>query len=110
MKRFLLVAIASSALLAFAPQWTSAVAKGSVQVLAFRILVPPAVAYTGEDAKVCVRDVFKLCSSAVPDVSKVAKCMREKRDQLNLSHVPKRSTGFSPNRGRQRAPIRRIKA
>ncbi len=85
MKRFLLVAIASSALLAFAPQWTSAVAKGSVQVLAFRILVPPAVAYTGEDAKVCVRDVFKLCSSAVPDVSKVAKCMREKRDQLNLS-------------------------
>ena len=39
-------------------------------------------AYTAAEAKQCMNDVFKLCAKQIPDVDKVAQCMREKRDDL----------------------------
>lgn len=42
----------------------------------------PAFAYTATEAKNCMNDAFKLCSAAIPNVDRVAKCMHEKRDQL----------------------------
>jgi len=42
----------------------------------------PACAYTAAEAKNCMNDAFKLCSAQIPNVDKVAKCMREKRSQL----------------------------
>ncbi|MGN6572861.1 MAG: hypothetical protein ACTHLO_15745 [Pseudolabrys sp.] len=41
-----------------------------------------ASAYTAAEAKNCMGDVFKLCSKEVPNVDKVAQCMREKRNEL----------------------------
>jgi hypothetical protein len=41
-----------------------------------------ASAYTAAEAKHCMNDAFKLCSKQIPDVDKVAQCMREKRNEL----------------------------
>ena len=41
-----------------------------------------ASAYTASEAKNCMKDAFKLCSKQIPDVDKVAQCMRDKRSEL----------------------------
>ena len=41
-----------------------------------------ASAYTAAEAKQCMNDVFKLCAKQIPDVDKVAQCIRDKRDEL----------------------------
>jgi len=41
-----------------------------------------ASAYTAAEAKHCMTDAFKLCSKQIPDVDKVAQCMRDKRSEL----------------------------
>jgi hypothetical protein len=50
--------------------------------LALVIVSAPAFAYTSTEAKNCMKDAFKLCSAAIPNVDRVAKCMHEKRSQL----------------------------
>ena len=40
-----------------------------------------ASAYTASEAKNCMKDAFKLCSKQIPDVDKVAQCMRDKRSE-----------------------------
>lgn len=42
----------------------------------------PASAYTASEAKNCMTDAFKLCSKEIPDVDKVAQCMRERKSEL----------------------------
>ena len=44
---------------------------------------PAAEAYTAHEAELCMKDVFKLCASAVPNIAKVAGCMNEHRETLN---------------------------
>jgi hypothetical protein len=46
------------------------------------VLAGPAAAYTATEAKNCMKDAFKLCSAQIPNVDKVARCMRAKRGQL----------------------------
>lgn len=41
-----------------------------------------ASAYTAAEAKHCMTDAFKLCAKQIPDVDKVAQCMRDKRNEL----------------------------
>ena len=41
-----------------------------------------ASAYTATEAKNCMNDAFKLCAKQIPDVGKVAQCMRDKRSEL----------------------------
>lgn len=54
-----------------------------VAALAFvTVVAAPASAYTAAEAKNCMKDAFKLCAAQIPNVDKVAKCMREKRSQL----------------------------
>ena len=50
--------------------------------LALVVVSAPAFAYTSMEAKNCMKDAFKLCSAAIPNVDRVAKCMHEKRSQL----------------------------
>ncbi|HXD47053.1 MAG TPA: hypothetical protein VN655_18165 [Pseudolabrys sp.] len=45
----------------------------------------PASAYTAAEAKNCMSDAFKLCSKQIPNVDKVAQCMREKRNELTAA-------------------------
>ena len=41
-----------------------------------------ASAYTAAEAKNCMGDAFKLCSKQIPNIDKVAQCMRQKRNEL----------------------------
>jgi len=51
-------------------------------VLAVLAASHSAAAYTAAEAKNCMNDVFKLCAKQIPDVDKVAQCMRDKRSEL----------------------------
>ena len=54
----------------------------SFAALAVIAVSQSASAYTASEAKNCMKDAFKLCSAQIPNVDKVAQCMREKRSQL----------------------------
>jgi hypothetical protein len=48
------------------------------------ILAPlPALAYTQQDADACTPDALRLCQVAMPDVTRVAHCLAEKKGQLS---------------------------
>ena len=50
----------------------------------FLIAAPlPAFAYTQADADACTPDAFRLCQTAMPDVTRVAHCLAENKDQLS---------------------------
>jgi hypothetical protein len=53
-------------------------------VLFAAIIAPlPALAYTQADADACSPDAFRLCQNAIPDVTRVAQCLAEKKGQLS---------------------------
>jgi len=53
-------------------------------IVAVAIMAPlPATAYTQEEANACTPDAFKLCQDAIPDVSRVAHCLAQKKKQLS---------------------------
>ena len=53
-------------------------------IVAAAIMVPvPAIAYTQEDANACTPDAFRLCQDAIPDISRVAHCLAQKKKQLS---------------------------
>ncbi|HEY0224144.1 MAG TPA: hypothetical protein VGC38_06500 [Pseudolabrys sp.] len=56
-----------------------------LSALAFLIVFasPPALAYTQEDADACTPDAFRLCSSAIPDASRVADCLVQNKRGLS---------------------------
>ena len=54
----------------------------ALAVLAVVAASHSASAYTATEAKNCMKDAFKLCSKQIPDVDKVAQCMRDKRNEL----------------------------
>ena len=56
--------------------------RGAWVLLLLSAVSAPAFAYTSTEAKNCMKDAFKLCSAAIPNVDRVAKCMHEKRSQL----------------------------
>lgn len=43
----------------------------------------PAMAYTAAEAKACMSDAFRLCSSAIPNQGRVAACLNAKQQQLS---------------------------
>jgi hypothetical protein len=47
---------------------------------------------TAEERAACTPDVFRLCSSEIPNVTKIIACMKAKRSQLN----PKCRAAFNP--------------
>lgn len=58
----------------------------SLAVLAvLAVASTPAAAYTAAEAKNCMHDAFKLCAKQIPNVDKVAQCMREKRNELTAA-------------------------
>jgi hypothetical protein len=60
----------------------------------------PAIAYTQEDADACTPDVMRLCQNAIPDPSRVALCLVQKKRQLSpaCTVVFNRPRGASPTR------------
>lgn len=60
----------------------------------------PASAYTQADADACTTDAFRLCSSAIPDASRVALCLAQNKRQLSsaCASVFNRAHGASANR------------
>ncbi len=54
----------------------------SLAALTLLVTSHSASAYTAAEAKNCMQDAFKLCAKQIPDVDKVAQCMREKRGEL----------------------------
>jgi hypothetical protein len=42
-------------------------------------------AYTPEQEQACTGDAFRLCSSEIPDISRVTACMVAKKSQLSLA-------------------------
>jgi hypothetical protein len=66
----------------------------------------PAFAYTASEAKNCMKDAFKLCSAQIPNVDKVAQCMRDKRSQLTPACAEAVDRFFaSGSTGRSEKPI-----
>ena len=51
--------------------------------LAYSMLSTAAGAYTQEQEQMCSGDAFRLCSSEIPDVSRVTACMVAKKSQLS---------------------------
>jgi hypothetical protein len=43
----------------------------------------PGFAFTAEAQQMCTGDAFRLCSSEIPDVSRVAACMHRQRANLS---------------------------
>jgi hypothetical protein len=63
---------------------------------AFSVMAPlAAVAYTQADVDACTPDVFRLCSSAIPDAGRVASCLAQNKRQLS----PACAIVFSGTRG-----------
>jgi len=60
----------------------------------------PTYAYTQADADACTPDVFRLCSSAIPDANRVALCLAQNKRQLSpaCAIVFSRARGASANR------------
>jgi hypothetical protein len=55
-------------------------------ILAFCLAAWPAAshAFTQEDQRrLCTNDVFRLCSSEIPDVERITACMRRQRASLS---------------------------
>jgi hypothetical protein len=40
-------------------------------------------AFTAEDQQMCTGDAFRLCSSEIPNISRVAACMHQQRAKLS---------------------------
>jgi len=51
--------------------------------LALGALTTAAYAHTAEQEQLCTGDAMRLCSSEIPDVSRVTACMIQKRAQLS---------------------------
>lgn len=45
----------------------------------------PCLAYSQKDAAACMSDVFRFCSSAIPNVDRVATCLQAKREHLSAA-------------------------
>jgi hypothetical protein len=61
-------------------------ARKFISGLAFFVAMLPAVshAFTQEDQRrLCTGDVFRLCSSEIPDVERITACMYRKRASLS---------------------------
>ena len=60
-------------------------ALGATLILALSYLLLPTTghAYTQEEQQACQPDAFRLCSSEIPDVDRVAACMIAKKSQLS---------------------------
>jgi hypothetical protein len=63
----------------------------------------PAIAYTQEDADTCTPDAIRLCVNAIPDVSRVALCLADNKQQLSsaCAAVFNRPRGASATRERR---------
>ena len=52
--------------------------------LALALLAPiSASAYSQRDASACMWDAFRLCSSAIPNIPQITRCLYVKRPQLS---------------------------
>ena len=47
--------------------------------------IAPAAAYTDEQVSACTPDVMRLCSDAIPDESRITKCMIQKTKQISAT-------------------------
>jgi hypothetical protein len=57
---------------------------GCAAALAVSLISSSAVAQgTAEQRQACTPDVFRLCSSEIPNVAKITACMRAKRASLS---------------------------
>jgi hypothetical protein len=63
----------------------------------------PAVAYTQGDVDACTGDAMRLCLNAIPDVSRVALCLAQNKQQLSsaCAVVFNRPRGASATRERR---------
>lgn len=43
----------------------------------------PAYCYTEQQARACFSDALRFCASEIPDVQRIAKCLRSKRSALS---------------------------
>lgn len=43
----------------------------------------PGLAFSSEAREMCTGDAMRLCSSEIPDISRIAACMRRKRAQVS---------------------------
>ena len=58
---------------------------GLLLAVALSVSIGPAAGqtYTPEQEQACTGDAFRLCSSEIPDISRVTACMVAKRSQLS---------------------------
>jgi len=60
--------------------------KLSAIFLVIIILGPlPSFAYTQRDADACTPDAFRLCQTAIPDVSRVSLCLAQNKRRLSAA-------------------------
>ena len=52
-------------------------------VLAFAAHATPSFAATAEERAACTPDVFRLCSSDIPNVDRIVACMKRERPKLS---------------------------
>jgi hypothetical protein len=45
--------------------------------------VSPSFAFSSEAQQMCTGDAFRLCSSEIPNISKITACMRQNRSNLS---------------------------
>jgi hypothetical protein len=59
------------------------------------LMVAPAFAYTDEQVAACTPDVMRLCSDAIPDQSRIIKCMMQKKKQVSSACITTLKIGTS---------------
>jgi hypothetical protein len=48
-------------------------------------ITSPSFAYTQEQVSACAPDVMRLCADAIPDQSRITKCMIQKKRQISAA-------------------------
>jgi hypothetical protein len=61
-------------------------------VLALSTFVTPSHAATAEQRAACTPDVFRLCASEIPNVTRITACMKRQRSKLS----PRCAAVFEP--------------
>ncbi len=71
-------------------------------------LVPPSVLAQGTPAQqqACTPDVFRLCSSFIPDVPSITACLKQRRDDLSEECREAVFPPLGPDEARTRSGLR----
>ena len=82
------------------PEFPKQLREGSMRIfcatLFIAAMMASASAYTDEQVSACTPDVMRLCSDAIPDESRITKCMMQKKKQVSSTCILVMKKGPSP--------------